>query len=497
MSVSRPRWEWRSFGRRFPEAEARLDRDGPEDVRDSDEVYLIARGGGNVKIRDGLIDVKILQQVNADGLEQWLPILKAPFPLSAADAAKVLHALHLPAPDALRAAYSLDAFLADFAGPESGVRVVPVHKRRRRYGVAGCMAETADILVWGTSVRTVAVEAEDASAVLEAVAGLGLGGYANVSYPRALLALVEGVPERFAVIDVGTNSVKFHLAERDSQGAWRTVADRAEVTRLGEGLAETGAISDVARDRTASAIAAMRDEARRHEVRAIAAVGTAGLRIAANADAVVAAIRARTGLQVEVISGEDEARLAYLASVSALPAAAGSRVVFDTGGGSSQFTFGHGTAIDERFSLDVGAARYTGRFGLDRAVSEDVLRAAMEAISAGLARLDGRPVPDFLVGMGGAVTNLAAVRHGLVRYDPAIIQGAVLDAAEIDRQIETYRSREAEARRMVTGLQPQRAEVILAGACIVRAVMAKLGRTDLTVSDRGLRHGVLADRFGF
>ena len=98
--------------------------------------------------------------------------------------------------------------------------------------------------------------------------------------------------------------------------------------------------------------------------------------------------------------------------------------------------------------------------------------------------------------MGGAVTNITAVKHGLVTYDPAVVQGTVLDRAEIDRQIELYRSRDAEARRAIVGLQPKRAEVILAGACIVRTVMEKLGKESLTVSDRGLRHGVLAERFG-
>ncbi len=94
------------------------------------------------------------------------------------------------------------------------------------------------------------------------------------------------------------------------------------------------------------------------------------------------------------------------------------------------------------------------------------------------------------------MTNLAAVRHGLANYDPEVVQGTVLDRAEIDRQIELYRTQGADARRRIVGLQPKRAEVILAGACIVRTVMDKLGKTQLTVSDRGLRHGVLAERFG-
>jgi exopolyphosphatase/guanosine-5'-triphosphate,3'-diphosphate pyrophosphatase len=197
-----------------------------------------------------------------------------------------------------------------------------------------------------------------------------------------------------------------------------------------------------------------------------------------------------------VISGEDEARLAYLAVRCSLDVAAGSLVVFDSGGGSTQFTFGHDSSVDERFSVPVGAARYTERYRLDGAVSPDVLREAMTAISVDLSRIDRRPVPVTLVAMGGAVTNITAVKHKLASYDPQVVQGAALDRAELDRQIELYRSRDADARRAIVGLQPKRAELILAGACIIRTVMEKLAKETLTVSDRGLRHGVLTERFG-
>jgi exopolyphosphatase/guanosine-5'-triphosphate,3'-diphosphate pyrophosphatase len=225
-------------------------------------------------------------------------------------------------------------------------------------------------------------------------------------------------------------------------------------------------------------------------------VGTAWLRIARNRDDVIAAIRARTGLTVEELSGEEEGRIAYLAARAGLGATEGSLVVFDTGGGSSQFTFGRGPHVEERFSVEVGAVRYTERFGLVGAVDPGVLADALAAISADLTRLDGRPPPDALVAMGGAVTNITAVKLGLGSYDPDLVQGTVLDRAELDRQIELYRSRDAEARRAIVGLQPKRAEIILAGACIVRTVMEKLGQQTLTVSDRGLRHGLLIARFG-
>ena len=91
---------------------------------------------------------------------------------------------------------------------------------------------------------------------------------------------------------------------------------------------------------------------------------------------------------------------------------------------------------------------------------------------------------------------MAAVSHSMSTYDPDVVQGTVLDRDEVDRQIELYRTRDLDARREIVGLQPKRADVILAGACIVRTVMEKLGQDSLTVSDRGLRHGVLSERFG-
>jgi exopolyphosphatase / guanosine-5'-triphosphate,3'-diphosphate pyrophosphatase len=301
---------------------------------------------------------------------------------------------------------------------------------------------------------------------------------------------------RCAVIDVGTNSVKFVITERAEDGSWTTVVDRAEVTRLGERLDDGGELRPEPIERTVEAVAAMVEEAREAGVAEIAAVGTAGLRIASNSTTFLEAVRERTGVEVEVISGEEESRLAYLAVTSSLELGDGTLVVFDTGGGSSQFTFGRADRVDERFSVDVGAARFTEQFGLDGVVDEQTVGVARDAIASDLDRLDGRPVPDVVVGMGGAVTNLAAVKHELATYDPSVIQGATLEAAEVDRQIELYRARDADGRRSIVGLQPKRAEVILAGALIVRTVLAELGRDRLTVSDRGLRHGLLAERFG-
>ncbi len=491
-----PRWEWRAFDRRFVVAEPRYAALESTGVQESEEMYLLSGAtGANVKVRADLMDVKLLEGVDDHGLQQWNPAMKAAFPLMVTELEQVFAALGTPLPQLDRKSYTLDQFLSELVLP-AGIRPVAVTKRRVRYTVEGCSSEVTDVVADGKPMRTIAIESEDAAAVEHAVGAMGLDGYANTDYTEGLTAAVEGHDAVYGVIDVGTNSVKFHLAARSPAGTWRTIVDRAEVTRLGEGLGATGDISEKALERTATAIAGMVAETRTHRARAVAAVGTAGLRIAGNRGDIVAAIRRRAGLTVEVVSGDDESRLAYMAVQAGLHLGDGPIVVFDTGGGSSQFTFGHGTAVEERFSVNVGAVTTTERFHLEGVVTTDVLDQAMQAISDGLGAIDDRPVPDALVAMGGAVTNMSAVSHGLVVYDPDVVNGSVLDRTEIDRQIAMYAATPTEDRRSIVGLQPKRAEVILAGACIVETVMGKLGKESLTISDRGLRHGLLVERFG-
>jgi exopolyphosphatase/guanosine-5'-triphosphate,3'-diphosphate pyrophosphatase len=487
-----PRWEWRTFGERFGDAEDGFAALTPESVHESDEMYLLSPAADeSVKVRDGLLDIKHLERVNHDGLEQWKPVLKEGFPLSAEAVGVALTALGVPPPHPPSA-----STVEDLVSAGRGLVAVPVRKRRAHYMLGGCMAELTDVRTDTAATRTIAVEADDPARVIAAVRELGLGERPNVSFPRGLKTLLGLDAHRYAVLDVGTNSVKFHVGEHRADGSWSTVADRAEVTRLGEGLDETGSLQTEPMERTIAAIADMAEESRRDGAEEVAAVGTAGLRIAENSADFVAAVQDRCGVAIEVISGEEEGRLAYLAATSGLKLGHGRLAVFDTGGGSSQFTFGRGKEVGEQFSVNVGAARFTERFGLDGAVSEEALAEAFEAIGNDLARLDGRPTPDALVGMGGAATNLAAVKHELATYDSEVVQGTVLDLGEIDRQIELYRTSSAENRRRIAGLQPGRADVILAGACIVRTVIAKLGRESATVSDRGLRHGLLLERFG-
>ena len=186
-----PRWEWRTFGDRFGAAEAHLAALEAGKAQQSDELYLLSSAcDANVKVRDGLMDVKRLERTDAQGLEQWRPVMKGTFPLPAAEVEQVFAALGVAPPPLARAAYALEQVLVELLEPEPGLRAVGVHKKRTRYTIGGCIAELTEVVVDGKAVRTVAVESEDPARVLAAVRALGLEGIENVSYPRGLKRLV-------------------------------------------------------------------------------------------------------------------------------------------------------------------------------------------------------------------------------------------------------------------------------------------------------------------
>ena len=200
-------------------------------------------------------------------------------------------------------------------------------------------------------------------------------------------------------------------------------------------------------------------------------------------------------MEVQIIPGEEEARLSYLAILSGMPVPDGDLVIFDTGGGSTEFIFGKGTTLVNRFSVNLGAIRITEKFFADDPVKpgsvEDAVREIDEEFAA--AGVTGKPVK--LVGMGGTVTSMGAVKHKMVKYDPDVIQGSTLTRADVDGQIADYAARTVEQRRELPGLQPKRADVILAGACILKDILTRLDAPELTISDRGLRHGLAFDLF--
>src|SRR3954468_2403987 len=167
------RWEWRTFGSGFTSLDDQFETP-PSDVEGSDELYLLSPTGENVKVRDGVLDIKVRRQVDDVGLERWEPVLKAPFPLRNADVAVAFENLRQPVPELGREAYTLDQLLGELVATSTGIRSVPVQKRRARFTIQGCAAERSEFEVGGKTIGTLAVEAEDPGAVWAAVKALGI-----------------------------------------------------------------------------------------------------------------------------------------------------------------------------------------------------------------------------------------------------------------------------------------------------------------------------------
>lgn len=310
-------------------------------------------------------------------------------------------------------------------------------------------------------------------------------------------------PPRFATIDVGTNTVLLLVAERRG-GRLVSVVERAEITRLGRGVDATGRLAPEAIAETARVLAAYAEEARRLGAERIACVATSAARDAANGAEFFAAVRAAAGLVPEVVSGDEEARLVYRSAwrdfgangTPPLPAGA-ALAVLDVGGGSTEFTFGTGPSPAGRTSLRIGAVRLTERHlrhdppapGELAAIRTDA-RAALETLPAAARTLGAGA---RLVAVAGTVTTLSAVAQALATYDGARVHGALLSSDEVEALALRLAALPVAARAALPGMEPKRADVIVAGCVIVLEAMRATGFDLLTVSDRGVRWGLLED----
>ncbi|MDP6418889.1 MAG: Ppx/GppA phosphatase family protein [Candidatus Krumholzibacteria bacterium] len=294
-----------------------------------------------------------------------------------------------------------------------------------------------------------------------------------------------------AVIDIGSNSVKLHVASL--AGGWKVLRDSVKVCGLGEGLQESGRLGRKPMDRAATAVLGFVEEARNLGAGEIALVGTMALRSASNSQDFLSLVEGECGLKVEVISGEEEARLSYHAVVSGLGKQSGQVAIFDTGGGSTEFIYGEGGNVTRKFSLNVGSLRFTEKYCKSDPVTETELLRMLSSLSDEFSELES--FAETLIGVGGTLSSLASVMHEMESYEPEIVQGTTLPYEEVERQLSLFRSLKIEERKMVPGLMPGRAPVILAGVSIVRTVMDKMKVDSLTVSDRSLRHGLFHDRW--
>jgi exopolyphosphatase/guanosine-5'-triphosphate,3'-diphosphate pyrophosphatase len=293
---------------------------------------------------------------------------------------------------------------------------------------------------------------------------------------------------RYAAIDVGTNSVLLLVAERDSGGKWQPVLERAEITRLGKGVDQSKRLLPEEIEATLKVLEGYSTEARQLGVKQIAVSATSAARDASNGGEFLTAAKTRAGLEIEIIAGAEEARLSY-ASAHADFGGNQPLIVLDIGGGSTEFIYG--TALGEvqfRHSFDVGSVRMTERFAGDPEQIRQHLRQTFAALPA-------PPPRPLLVGVAGTVTTVLSVSRAIDPYDAKKVHGATMPRDEVASVAAKLNSLSLEARKKLPGLQPKRADVIPAGALILDEAMNRLDARELKVSDRGLRWGLLADRF--
>ena len=181
------RWEWRTFGAGFDEQEARIRKFEQGNYKESEEVYVLSKNSDeNVKIRDELLDIKSLQKVDADGLEQWYPVMKTEFPIPVADLKRPFSYFKAPEPVYGKKEYSFDQFLNEIVRPDQNLRPVNVKKKRHIFVINGAIVEIADTDFDGAELRTICVEHEDTQTVMKTVRELGLEGLPNINYIQAM-----------------------------------------------------------------------------------------------------------------------------------------------------------------------------------------------------------------------------------------------------------------------------------------------------------------------
>jgi exopolyphosphatase / guanosine-5'-triphosphate,3'-diphosphate pyrophosphatase len=302
---------------------------------------------------------------------------------------------------------------------------------------------------------------------------------------------------RLAAIDIGTNTVRLLVSDVSTDGAKTDLVRRVVITRLGQGLGESGMFNPEALVRTLETLADYADEIGRLGVEAVKVVATSAARDAGNSGEFMAAAREVLGTPVDIIPGETEAAYAFLGAVEGFPFSNPTQpvLVFDVGGGSTELISGRGRVMDQAVSLDIGSVRLTELFVRHDPPSigevDKISQWARDAVKNGLRQI--RPVADDLtvIGVAGTVTTLKAVRLGMRVYDPAIIHLSRLTREDLQLVLKTFLSMKLKSRQELAGLEPKRADVIIAGTVITAMVLDELGATELTVSESDIIDGTL------
>jgi exopolyphosphatase / guanosine-5'-triphosphate,3'-diphosphate pyrophosphatase len=302
---------------------------------------------------------------------------------------------------------------------------------------------------------------------------------------------------KIGALDVGTNTVLMLVAENTPDGGARRVIDLARVTRLGQGVDHNHRLDPQAALRTLDTIAEFVEQARAAGAEKMVAAGTATLRDVADGESFIRRVRERTGVELEIVSGETEAWLSYLAVMHGLRLDPSQRsLIVDIGGGSTEFIRAEPGAKLQMASLQIGSVRLT-----ERIIHHDppTAREAADlrlAIDAELAGLGWKLETDVLVGIAGTVTTVCAVALQMEPYDHDRVHRYRLSRKEVERVLGLFGSMPLAERRKLKGLDPGRADVMFAGTAVLERVMSEANADSVVVSDQGVRWGLVWRELG-
>jgi len=294
---------------------------------------------------------------------------------------------------------------------------------------------------------------------------------------------------RVAAIDCGTNSIRLLVADVDG-----TLTDRTrqlELVRLGEGVDRTGRLAPEAIERTRVVLARYAADLRRLGAERIRMVATSASRDAENADEFRDMVTRTLGVAPEVISGDEEARLSFTGAVRGL-SAPGPFLVVDIGGGSTEFVVGH-DRVEQAISVDIGCVRMTERHLHGDPPTPEQIAAAEADVTAVVDRaLDavGRDSGRSLIGLAGSVTTVAALALGLESYEPDRIHQARISAADVAKVTADLLGASVAQRLETPVMHPGRADVIGAGALILRVIMERSGADTVIASEHDILDGI-------
>ena len=296
--------------------------------------------------------------------------------------------------------------------------------------------------------------------------------------------------KRVASIDIGTNTILLLIAEIEGENL-KPLFEMETVVRLGEGVQENGNLTNAAMDRGLQTLSQYLERCQAMEVQRIFAVGTSALREAKNSEGFLNLVKEKLNLSIEVISGEEEAQLSFLAVAKDLGEVKEPILVVDVGGGSTEFILGRGNQISQWISLPLGSVRFTEQFLRSDPVQEEEWQKMERKIRELLVNIPHSQEPLSMVAVGGTATTLASVDQGLEEFIAEKIHHFVLKKEALKNQLLLYRPKTIEERMKIPGLPVARADVILAGGAILYLAMEELKCPSALISCHGVRYGLL------